>query len=151
MSILPSQAASVEGDYEVTLSGNGSSDDDFNTSTFGGSGSLGYSVTDSQEIGVRQDVSVVELEDEQTRWNGATRAFYNFQYDLGRPQPFIGANVGYEYGRVVDASFIGGPEAGLQFYVKPKTFIEAMLEYQIPFEDADEADLVYSLGIGFNF
>jgi hypothetical protein len=94
---------------------------------------------------------VVEIEDADNRWNGVTRAYYNYQFDLGRPEPFVGANFGFEYGDVADESFIAGPEAGLQYYVKPKTFIEAMLEYQLPFDDVDEADLVYSLGIGFNF
>ncbi len=148
---LTVQAGSVEGDRSFDLSGNGSSDDDFNTTAFGGSASLGYSVTDSQEIGVRQDINVVEFEDADNRWNGVTRAFYNYQLDLGRSQPFVGANFGFEYGDIADESFIAGPEAGLQYYVKPKTFIEAMLEYQLPFDDVDEADLVYSLGIGFNF
>jgi hypothetical protein len=63
------QAVSVEGDRSLTLFGNGSSDDDFSTTTFGASGDLGYSVTDSQDIGVRQDVNLTEFEND-TRWNG---------------------------------------------------------------------------------
>jgi hypothetical protein len=58
------QAVSVEGDRSLTLFGNGSSDDDFSTTTFGASGDLGYSVTDSQDIGVRQDVNLAEFEDD---------------------------------------------------------------------------------------
>ncbi len=42
------QAVSVEGDRSLTLFGNGSSDDDFSTTTFGASGDLGYSVTGSR-------------------------------------------------------------------------------------------------------
>jgi hypothetical protein len=64
---LTVQAGSVEGDRSFDLSGNGSSDDDFNTTAFGGSASLSYSVTDSQEIGVRQDINVVEFEDADHR------------------------------------------------------------------------------------
>jgi hypothetical protein len=51
----------------------------------------------------------------------------------------------------VNESFIGGPEVGLPFYVRPNTFIEARIGYQIPFDDVDEADIVYSFGIGFIF
>ncbi len=72
---LTAQAESVEGDRSFDLSGNGSSDDDFNTTAFGGSASLGYSVTDSQEIGVRQDINVVEFEDATTVGMGSRGRF----------------------------------------------------------------------------
>ncbi len=117
---LTLQAGSVEGDRSFDLSGNGSSDDDFNTTAFGGSASLGYSLTDSQKMGVRQDINVVEIEDADNRWNGVTRAFYDYQFDLGRLQPFVGANFGFGYGDIADESFIAGPEAGLQYYVNPR-------------------------------
>jgi hypothetical protein len=53
--VLPpfiAQVLSVKGDRSLTLFGNGSGDDDFSTTTYGASGDLGYSVTDSQDIGV---------------------------------------------------------------------------------------------------
>lgn len=65
------QVVPGKGDRSLTLFGNGSSDDDFSTTTFGASGDLGYSVTDSQDIGVRQDVNLAEFEDD-SRWNGTT-------------------------------------------------------------------------------
>jgi hypothetical protein len=148
---LLAQAVSVKGDRSFSLFGNGSSDDDFNTSTFGASADLGYSLTDSQNMGVRQDVNVSDFENDN-RWIGATHAYYDLEFiSLPRSEPYIGVNAGYEYGDGVDESFIGGPEVGLPFYVKPKTFIEARVAYQIPFDNVDEAELAYSLGIGFNF
>jgi hypothetical protein len=59
--------------------------------------------------------------------------------------------VGYEHGDGVNESFIGGPEVGLPFYLRPKIFIEPRIEYLIPFDDVDGADIVYSFGIGFIF
>jgi hypothetical protein len=78
--------------------------------------------------------------------------FYHVEFiSVRATEPYIGANVGYEYVDGVNEFFIGGPEVGLPFYIRPKTFIEARIGYQIPFDDADEADLVYSLGVGFLF
>jgi hypothetical protein len=151
-------AAPEAGDREFTLSGTGNSADDLDANTFGASGSLGWFFTDSQEFGIRQSVNVADFENADSVWNGSTRAFYDLHLDLSAVQPFVGANLGYIYGDVINESFIGGPEAGLKFFVKDKTFIALQAEYQVFFEDADEAEeqfdngsLVYSLGIGFNF
>jgi hypothetical protein len=96
LSPVAAVAGSVAGDCELALSGNGTSDNDFDASTFAISGSFVYSLTDSQEIGVRQSMAIADSDETDTRWNSATRGYYNFfQFDLGRPQLFIGANLGY--------------------------------------------------------
>ena len=79
LSPFVAQAVSVKGDRSLTLFGNGSSDDDFSTTTFGASGDLGYSVTDSQDIGVRQDVNLAKVEND-SRWNGTTSVFYDLEF-----------------------------------------------------------------------
>ncbi len=76
---LIAQVVPVKGDRSLTWFGDGSSDDDFSTTAFGASGDLGYSVTDSRDTGVRQDVNLVELEND-SRWNGTTNVFYDFEF-----------------------------------------------------------------------
>jgi hypothetical protein len=51
-----------------------------------------------------------------------------------------------------------GLEGGAKYYVKPKTFIFAMVEYQWLFNSGndvannfDDGRFLYSLGIGFHF
>ncbi|MGH8504225.1 MAG: hypothetical protein ACREVE_17550 [Gammaproteobacteria bacterium] len=58
---------------------------------------LSYSRTDAQEIDVRQSVSVEELGETDSRWEGKTRGHYDFHYDnvdvgARRLRPFMGAN-----------------------------------------------------------
>ena len=47
----------AQGDREVELSDNRSSDNEFNTNNLGASASLSYCMTDSQEIGLRQSIA----------------------------------------------------------------------------------------------
>jgi hypothetical protein len=154
---IGTQSKPAKGDKEFQLSGNGTSDKDFTHTIFGASGSYGWFLTDSQEIGIHQSIHLAELENTQTRWHAATRAFYDWHFDLDTVQPFVGASLGYAYGRAVDESLITGPEVGMKFYVKPKVFIVLQTEYQFFFagsgqaNDAfDDGSLVYSLGIGFH-
>lgn len=150
-------AAPVEGTREVTLSGAGGSDKDFETNTFTIDGSYAYYFAPNTAAGVRQSVSVADREGQESQWNGSTRVFYDYLFgDVIRP--FVGANIGYIYGDFVEESFIAGPELGLKHYVLQNTFVNVGIEYQFIFEDADEADnafddgaFAYSLGIGFNF
>lgn len=146
----------AKGDWEMTLGGSGSSDKDFDAGGFGMSGSLGYFFTEHWELALRQGYSFFDGEDDT--WSGSTRAAVDFHFDLNRLQPFVGATFGGLYGKGVNDSWAAGIEGGLKYYVKPKTFIFGMAEYQWLFKDADSVDnnfdegqLLYSLGIGFNF
>jgi len=158
----PSKAAADEygpheKDWEFTLAGNGSNDNDFDNGSGGLSASIGYFVSDWFELGLRQSVSFSDFND-QSDWIASTRVAADFHLDLDCFQPFIGVNIGYVYGDAVDETFEAAPEAGAKFFVKPETFIFVLAEYQFFFEDADEADtafedgqFVYTLGIGFLF
>ena len=148
----------AQGDREFELSGNGSSDNEFNINNFAASTSLSYYLTDSQEIGLRQGIGVASVEGAAELWNGTTRGFYDFNFPLGELEPFIGVNAGYRYGSRVTDAFVAGPEAGLEVLVLPQTFIVAQAEYQLRFQNVDQVDdafdngsLVYTLGIGFDF
>ena len=147
----------AEGEWEMTLGGSGSSDREFEAGGFGVSGSLGYFLTESWELAVRQSFNYADI-GAGDAWNASTRGAIDYHFDLNRLRPFIGANFGGLYGKRVNDSWAAGLEAGLKYYVKPKTFIFGMAEYQWLFNDADNIDnnfdegqLLYTVGIGFNF
>ncbi len=145
------------GDKEFTLSGNGSSDKDFDSSNFSVEAGLGYFFSKNLEGVVRQGVSFVDTPGDNL-WNGSTRLGLDYHFDLQRFQPYLGAGIGYLYGDSVEETFIAGPEAGLKTFVNTTTFIIASIEYQFLFDDADQVDdqfdegrFVYGLGLGFRF
>lgn len=146
------------GDWELTLSGSGGSDNDFDNNLIGADLSLGYFFTDNIEVALRQGIDIADVEDSDDDFGASTRVAGDFHFDLDRWQPFVGGNIGYLYGDFVNDTWIAGPEAGLKFFVNSTTFIFGMAEYQFFFEDSDEVDdafddgqWVYSLGIGFKW
>jgi hypothetical protein len=145
-------------DWELTLQASGNSDDDFDNHNAGGEASIGYFLTDALAMGLRQDVTWVDREDASDDWNGATRVFVDYNFNLERLRPFIGVSAGYLYGDTTDERWIAGPEAGLKYYVARKTFLYLLGEYNFTFEDTDEVEDVYddgrfqyALGFGFNW
>ena len=153
-----SWAAQEAGDRAFTLSGTGTSDEEFDNNAFGASGELGWFFTNQVELGVRQSVNVLSLENQDDSWSGSTRGFIDYHFGQGTWVPYLGANIGGIYGENVNDTGTAGVEAGLKVYVKPKTYIALQTEYQFLFEDADQIDnqfddgaFFYTLGIGFNF
>jgi hypothetical protein len=142
---------------EMTLSGSGSSDNDFDTTVASVEAALGMFLTPSVEGIIRQGIAFADTPDDSD-WNGSTRLGLDYNFPFDRYVPFLGATVGYLYGDSVKEQFIAGPEAGLKSFVNETTFILAAVEYQFLFEDADEADeafddgrFVYTLGVGFKW
>ncbi len=145
-----------EGDWEFILVGSGTSDNDFDATVFSASGSLGYFLTDSFELGARQTVGISESDG--TDINGGTRIFADLHIPFDGIVPFIGVNIGYLYGDNIDDTFIAGPEAGLKWFVNSTTFLFGQVEYSFLFDDTDDVDsnfddgaFFYSLGIGFRW
>jgi hypothetical protein len=147
------------GNWEFTLAGTGFSDKDFDTTSLGVDLGLGFHL-DPLVFGVRQSMSYDSGEVVDDIWSGSTRLFADLEFRFGSIAPFIGANLGYVYGDLVDDQFIAGPEAGLKLYVGDdyNTFIFGRVEYQFFFEDSDEAEdafddgqFVYTIGVGFRF
>lgn len=146
------------GDWELTLSGSGASDNEFDDNFIGFDGSLGYFFNDNLEAGVRQGIDIASVQGADDDFGGSTRVFADWHFDLDRWQPFLGANIGYLYGDLVHDTWIASPEAGLKWFANRTTFIYGMVEYQFFFDEADEADeafndgqWVYTLGIGFKW
>ena len=150
----------VKGDRSFTVSGSGSSDNDFDNTAYGLSGELGYFLTDGWQAGLRQSVNGVDQKDGGNTWAGATRAFIMYNFLDGNYRPYLGVNVGYIYGEddVVDDTGAAGLEAGLKLYVLKKTYINFGVEYSWLFDSTDTFDnnsndgiYLYNIGVGFNW
>ncbi len=155
--VVPAAIAYEQGDFEVTLGGSGSSDDNLDGTVFNIEAGLGYFITQNFEAVWRQGVSYADIPGDDN-WNASTRLSFDYNFDLGNWYPYLGVNIGYLYGDTVEEQFIAGPEGGAKFFVNDTTFIIAGLEYQFLFEDTNDADdnfddgrFVYLLGIGFTF
>ncbi|HEY4133897.1 MAG TPA: outer membrane beta-barrel protein [Alphaproteobacteria bacterium] len=148
-----------EGSQEITLSGTGSSNNDFDAGNFGITGSYGYYFTPAFEGGVRQSINWSGAKDADDTLNGNTRLFMDYHFNASnRFKPFIGANLGYIYGEGVSDTGIISPEVGVKYYVNSTTFILAQAEYQIFFnsgddigDNFDDSAFAYTIGLGFLF
>lgn len=145
--------------WELTLNGAGSNDQDFNAGTGQLSGSLGYYVTEELEVQVRQTLSFFDPgEGIEDQWNGITRVALDYHFPLECWWPFLGVNLGYIYGDTVNETMTAGAEGGVKVYVKEDTFIQGMVEYDFFFDESDRIEdafedgaFFYSLGVGFRF
>lgn len=172
-------AATVAGTREFTLGASGFSDKRFSGSTGGASGSLGWFLNEASEIVVRQSINfstggntlvlgpttgtgttpTLVTQSGRREWSASTRVAYDLHLATrGAFRPFIGANFGGVYGRSVSDTWAAGLEAGGKFYVQPRTFIVALVEYGWFFNRTRNLDdrfrdgqFNWSAGIGFNF
>lgn len=149
----------VKGDWEFTLGGGGTSDKDFANTAASANFSIGYFLTDRIEVALRQGLSYASAEDDGDAFAGQTRAAFDYHFKVSQKfYPYVGVNFGGIYGDAVVDSFAAGLEAGLKYYVLPKTFLFGHFEWAWSFEDTDEFDdafedgaFIYALGVGFNF
>jgi len=149
------------GDREFTLSGTGTSDKDFDNSSFGVSADLGWFRSAQLVLGIRQSLNFADIEGEDLNddfWNGSTRGYVDYHFGQGPARPFVGASLGGVYGDGVNDGGFAGLELGLKYYALEKTFILARAEYQFFFDSSDDANdnfddgaWAYVFGIGFNF
>ena len=73
--------------------------------------------------------------------------------NVDRLVPFVGGNLGYQYGnRGRDDTWGFGPEAGIKYYLQEKAFIFGMAEYRMPFQGKTfkEGFWNLTLGLGLN-
>jgi hypothetical protein len=145
------QAQFEAGNYELKLAGQGANDKDFNGGTVSAGGSLGYFLTKEFEIGIRQSVAWSDL-GAGSNWQGDTRAFLDWHFDMDRWQPYVGAFIGYVYGDGVEDTWIAGPEVGVKYFVNSTTFIDINAAYGFDLKNGiDEGSFFYGLGIGFRW
>lgn len=94
----------------------------------------------------------------QEGWAGRSAIGLNLRADLGRLQPYLGANIGAVYGAGVQDGLIAGPEAGLSFDVTEQVFLYARASYDHQFrnppDDADDDNrgiVTGGFGAGYRF
>jgi hypothetical protein len=138
-----------QGNYELTLAGSGSNDQDFRTYNFSVQGSLGYFLTRELELSVRQAITQA---DGGSAWAGSTRGAIDYHFDLDRLWPFVGASAGYAYGEDVNDAWIAGLEGGAKYFLNSTTFIGATAGYDFNLEEGlDDGGFTYSLALGVKF
>lgn len=148
----------AKGDWDFTLGGGGMSSKDFDANAGSFNASVGYFLTQHIEVALRQGLSFASGEDGGSTV-AQTRIAGDYHFNLGQKfRPYIGVNFGGTYGDDVDESFMAGFEAGVKYYVLPKTYLFGHFEYGWSFDDGDEIDdafddgqFLYSVGVGFNF
>lgn len=143
-----------QGNWELTLAGQGRNNSSFEHTDFSVQGSIGYFFTDAIELGVRQ--SFVYADDTgASGWYGQTNVAGDYHFDLGQFQPFVGANIGYTYGDTHN-TWEAAPEAGLKFFLNHTTFVEGRVEYQFNFDEGghnsfSDGQWLYTLALGVKF
>lgn len=149
------------GDREFSLAGTGTSDKDFDNSSFGISGDLGWYTSPHMVWGIRQSVAFADVSGQDLSddfWNGSTRGYLDYHFGSGNARPFVGGSLGAVYGDGVNDGGFAGLEFGLKYYVLDTTYILGRAEYQFFFDSGDEAEdafddgaWAYVFGVGFNF
>lgn len=145
--------------WEVTLSGGGFNNEDFDAGTAQVNGSLGYFVSDELEVSLRQGGSLADPGPGQSAvYNGSSRLALDFHVPIDNVWPFFGASFGAFYGDSTEETLAAGPEAGVKVFVKDTTFAWLSAEYQFLFDSDDTIDnafdnglWVYNLGLGLRF
>ncbi len=148
----------LAGRYELTLGGSGLSNSDMNNSAGGLSGSFSYYLNDTLSLGIRQSANYFNPSVGRSSWAGTTRLALDHHFSRGQLRPFLGVNLGGMYGRRTNDTFLAGIEGGLKYYVQPRTFLFALVDYGWAFDKANDIEdnfssggYQWSLGIGFNF
>jgi hypothetical protein len=161
LALLPAAAAQAQfqaGDWSLSLSGNGSNGPDFNGTTFGVAGDIGYFLSKELEVSLRQSVAYNDIGVEGGNLAFGTTIGLDYHFDMGRWQPYIGGNIGYRYGDVHN-TFVAGPEGGVKYFVNSTTFVQLNVNYQFFFDNNTDSagdafsdgQFLYSLGIGFRW
>src|SRR4051812_36161041 len=117
------------GEWEVTLGGSGSTNNDFDNSLGGVNVSVGYFVSDMLEVVGRQSVNYSNGTNSDSEFDGSTFVALDYHIGTSNLRPFVGVNFGALYGDNTSDTWAAGIEGGLKFYVKPKTFVFALVNY----------------------
>ena len=148
--------AGRQGDWEFTIGGGGSNDNDFNRGGLQLAGAVGYYVTDDFVLLLRQNVEHADTGSDTS--NGSTRVALDYVPLDGTVQPFVGCNIGYTYGESVNETVSIAPEIGMKVYLQDRTFLQVTGEFQEfvtatedDTEDLDTGQFVYSISMGVNF
>lgn len=150
-------APSPDKKWELTLSGQGANDNDFDGLSVSAQGQLGYYIDDAaqHQVNLRQNLIYSDTGGPGSSLDGSTAIGYDYHFDFGQDQPivpFLGASIGYRYGDATDDSWIAGLEGGAKFYVNDTTFIFARVGYDFLLQESfGDGSFNYALGVGFRW
>jgi hypothetical protein len=138
--------------WEVIVSGGGANNEDFDAGGANVIGSVGYFLTDTFELAVRQGVTYSDSgPDSSSVANGATRIAASLHAPLGRVLPYAGASFGWLYGDSVEESLAAGPEVGVKVFVQDSAFFFGNAEWMFLFDDGDSINTAFDQGyINYN-
>ena len=156
--VMPSLALAQPeaGNWELSLAGRGSNDDNFDDGDFLIGAKVGYFFTKELEGFLRQDVNAIFEDGGQ--WAMFTGVGVDYHFDLDAWQPYVGAMIGYFYGdeEITSDTGVIGPEVGVKYFVNNTTFIYGEASWVLFFDEDESADeddsrWTYSVGIGFQW
>lgn len=145
-----------QGDWDLTLQGGGTHGPDLDGVSAGAGVGLGYLLSDNLEVGVRQSVNFSDF-GPGSSLDGTTSVFTDFHFpmgDRGQWQPFVGANVGFNWGQGSNDSFEFGPEAGVKYFLNETTYIGLSVAYEMFCNNStggstlSNGDFIYGLMLG---
>jgi opacity protein-like surface antigen len=145
-----------QGNWEMTVAGQGANDSSWEGTAFNIQGSLGYFFTDALEVSARQSINFSDLG--ASTLTGQTTAAADYHFDMGQLQPFAGANVGYIWGSqdLQPNTWTAAPEAGVKYFLNHTTFVEGRVEYDFFFQPGhgagfSDGQFQYTLALGVKF
>jgi hypothetical protein len=147
--------------WEVTLTGGGSNDENFDVGGGQLSGSAGYYFSEWTELSLRHSVNFSDDEGlGEDVWDFQTRVAFDLHFPAPVVTPYVGALIGYLYGNsdVLDDTFALGPEAGVKIYLQHDAFLQIGAEW-VFFTDRDstiddtfeDGQIFYFAGFGLRF
>ncbi len=141
-----------QGNWTLSLAGQGSNDKDFRTGQFTVTADIGYFLTKEAQVGLREGVSWT---DGGSNWGLNSNAYIDYHFDMDRWQPFIGANIGKFCGTGgggTNSDFFAGPEVGVKYFVNSTTYIQAIVAYEFDLQEGlDTGAFTYGLELGFKW
>ena len=142
-----SHAQFKQGDWDWSVSGSGSNDKDFRTYNYQISSQYGYFITDQLELGLRPSALVSDGGSDHLY---LLNAFGDYHFDLGKWAPFVGGNVGYQFGsRIAEDGWIAGPEVGVKYFVSSSTYVQFIAQYEWNLNvGVNSGAFFYGLGLG---
>ncbi|HEX8524182.1 MAG TPA: hypothetical protein VF669_18150 [Tepidisphaeraceae bacterium] len=150
--LLPAiaRAQYEQGNWDLQLGGSGSNDRDFRTGNASVNAQLGYLLTKELEVGVRQTYT---WGDGGSDWAASTVGAVDWNFDFDRFVPFIGFNIGYQYGSGGNADgWSAGPEGGVKYFLNSTTYVFAMAQYEFNIQESiSEGAWFYTAGLGVKF
>ena len=146
------------GEREFTIGGSGVANRDLDNSMGGVDFSIGQYLNDTLAVTIRQGVSYSNGAGGGADFDGSTFVALDQHFGTTRWRPFLGVNFGGLYGERTSDTWAAGLEGGVKYYIQPKTFVAAMVNYAWTFNDSDGATdnfddgaFLWSVGVGFNF